>query len=204
LINDYSDIYYLEKQDLVELQRMGEKSAHNLLESIEKSKNQSYERVLYSLGIPFVGEGAARLIASKFSPMEVLMNASEEDISTIEGIGDKTAHSIIEFFSTEENILVIEKLRNAGVRFSRESESGTEIDKDFENKSFIFSGTLRSMSRDDAASRVRRKGGKVSGSVSKKSGYLVVGLDPGSKYEKALKLGVKILTEDDFLKMIEE
>jgi len=202
LISDYGDLYFLKMEDIARLERMGEKSATNLIEAIEKSKHQSLERVIFALGIPFVGEGAARLLADRFRSLDALMQASEEELAGIEGIGEKTARSIREFFANPENRKVIAKLRQAGVRFSREEEKPLAVDERFAGKTFVFTGALTRYSRDEAGELVRQRGGKVSNSVSKKTDYVVVGADPGSKYQKAQQLGVKILTEDEFYQML--
>ncbi len=202
LISDYGDLYYLKAKQLASLERMGEKSAANLIEAIERSKQQPLERLIFALGIPFVGEGAARLLAEKFQSLDALMNASVEEIASIEGIGEKTAVSIRKFFDNPSNRQVIEKLRRAGVRFQQEEEA-VQLDERFAGKTFVFTGALSRFTRDEAAELVRQRGGKVSNSVSRKTDYVVVGEDPGSKYQKALQLGVTILNEEEFVRMLE-
>ncbi len=203
LIQDYGDLYYLKKEDIARLERMGEKSAENLLKAIEKSKTRSFDRVIFSLGIPFVGEGAARLLAEKFHSIDALMKASEEELASIEGIGEKTAKSIVDFFRNESNLRVLEKLRKAGVRFEEKPEEIQIENQKLAGKIFVFTGALSRMTRDEASELVRQLGGKVSNSVSRNISFVVVGADPGSKYNKALQLGVKILNEDEFLKMVQ-
>ncbi len=203
LISDYGDLYYLKAEQLAPLERLGEKSAANLIEAIEKSKQQPLERLIFALGIPFVGEGAARLLAEKFQSLDALMNASVGEIASIEGIGEKTAVSIRKFFDNPSNRKVIEKLRRAGVRFRQETEA-VQVDERFAGKTFVFTGALSRFTREEAAELVRQRGGKVSNSVSRKTDYVVVGEDPGSKYQKALQLGVTILKEDDFVRMLGE
>ncbi len=202
LISDFGDLYRLQKENIAELERMGEKSAENLLEGIEKSKQQPLSRVIFSLGIPFVGEGAARLLAKHFHSLDGLMEAGEEELAEIDGVGEKTAHSIREFFKNEENQEVISELRAAGVRFSEDVAAAKDLDEKFDGKSFVLTGALQNFSRDEAGEIIRRRGGKVSSSVSAKTDYVIVGADPGSKYEKAQKLGVRILTEEEFMQLL--
>jgi DNA ligase (NAD+) len=181
---------------------MGEKSAENLVETIEKSKERPLERVIFALGIPFVGEGAARLLSDYFKGIISLANANEEEISFVEGIGEKTAKSIVQFFGNSENQKVLDKLRTAGVTSTAGKKRTRTLDVNFLGKSFVFTGTLEKYSRDEAAKAIRQRGGKPSSSVSKKTDFVVIGKDPGSKYQKARDLGVKIITESDFLKML--
>lgn len=202
LISDYGDLYYLDIKSLTELERMGERSASNLINSIQKSKAQSLERVIYSLGIPFVGEGTARLISMHFHSIDTLKEASFEELAEVEGIGEKTAMSIKEFFANKHNLKVLQKLRRAGIRFEEKAEEKIQADNRFLGKSFVFTGTLEHFTRDEAGDFVRQKGGKVSNNVSKKTDYVVVGVDPGSKYRKAQNLGVTILSETEFQKML--
>ncbi len=204
LIHDYGDLYYLKKEEIARLERMGEKSAENLIRAIEKSKQQPLERLIFALGIPFVGEGAARLLAERYKSLDELMQAREEELAEIEGIGEKTASSIRQFFNNPHNREVIEKLRRAGVRFTREEETPAQTDERFAGKTFVFTGALSRYSRDEAAELVRQRGGKVSNSVSRKTDYVVVGTDPGSKYRKAQQLGVRILSEQEFYEMLGE
>jgi DNA ligase (NAD+) len=202
LIQDYGDLYNLDTNSISDLERMGEKSAENLVEAIEKSKERPLERVIFALGIPFVGEGAARLLSDYFKGIISLANANEEEISFVEGIGEKTAKSIVQFFGNSENQKVLDKLRTAGVTSTAGKKRTRTLDVNFLGKSFVFTGTLEKYSRDEAAKAIRQRGGKPSSSVSKKTDFVVIGKDPGSKYQKARDLGVKIITESDFLKML--
>ncbi len=204
LIKDYGDLYYLKDkaEEIAQIERMGEKSAQNLLEGIERSKQRPLFRLIFGLGIRYVGEGAAKLLANHFHSIDRLKEAGEEELAAIEGIGEKTAGSIKEFFSKSENLAVLKKLRAAGVPFEEKMETPAEADERFVNKSFVFTGALSHFTREEAAQMVEARGGKVSSSVSKKTDYVVVGKDPGSKYQKALQLGVTILSEEDFLKML--
>jgi len=204
LIKDYGDLYFLKAEDVAALERMGEKSAENLLAGIEASKQKPLARLIFGLGIRYVGEGAAKLLAGHFHSLDKMVNASVEKIAEIQGIGEKTAESIRDFFSEEENRRVLEKLRRAGMPFEETAprESG-EIDERFAGKSFVFTGALTTFTRDEAAELVEKRGGKIIKSVSKKTDYVVVGADPGSKYQKAVQLGVKILSEDEFMAMLD-
>lgn len=204
LIHDVGDLYSLKVADIANLERMGPKSAANLINAIEKSKQQDFYRVIFALGIPFVGEGAARLLAENFADLDQLMQATPEQLAQIEGIGEKTAGSICEFFKNETNLQVIEKLRKAGVNFKAPSRKEQAADDKFAGKTFVFTGTLQRFSRSEAAEKVRERGGKVSSSVSKKTDYVVEGAEAGSKAARARQLGVTILSENDFLEMLGE
>jgi DNA ligase (NAD+) len=202
LIGDYGDIYSLKKETLADLERMGEKSAANLINAIQASKEQPLERVIYSLGIPFVGEGAARILAEYFHSIDRLMESSVEDLAEVEGVGEKTAASIKDFFANDRNQKVIQKLRQAGVRFEEADKSQKQVDDRFEGKTFVLTGSLENYTRDEASEAIRLRGGKVSGSVSKNTDYVVAGADPGSKLDKARELNVTVLNEDEFRKML--
>ena len=202
LIGDYGDIYSLKKETLADLERMGEKSAANLINAIQASKEQPLERVIYSLGIPFVGEGAARILAEYFHSIDRLMDASGEELAEVDGVGEKTAASIKDFFANDRNQKVIQKLRQAGVRFEEADKSQKQVDDRFEGKTFVLTGSLENYTRDEASEAIRLRGGKVSGSVSKNTDYVVAGTDPGSKLDKARELNVTVLNEDEFRKML--
>ena len=202
LIGDYGDIYSLKKETLADLERMGEKSAANLINAIQASKEQPLERVIYSLGIPFVGEGAARILAEYFHSIDRLMDTSGEELAEVDGVGEKTAASIKGFFANDRNQKVIRKLRQAGVRFEEADKSQKQVDDRFEGKTFVLTGSLENYTRDEASEAIRLRGGKVSGSVSKNTDYVVAGADPGSKLDKARELNVTVLNEDEFRKML--
>lgn len=202
IIGDYGDIYSLKQEALAELERMGDKSATNLTNAIEASKEQSLDRVIFALGIPFVGEGAARILAEHFHSIDKLMSAAVEQLADIDGVGEKTATSIRDFFDNDRNRKVIQKLRDAGVRFEEAGKKEITTDGRFQGKSFVFTGTLKKYTRDEAADAVRLRGGKVSGSVSNNTDFVVAGTDPGSKLEKARQLKVTVLTEEEFQKML--
>ena len=201
-LKNYADIYelYKHRAKLVRLEGFGEKSVQNLLDSIEKSKSQPFHRVLYALGIRFVGSEVAKLLADAFGSMDKLMRASVDEIADVYGVGPKIAESVYRFLHDPRNIELIERLRKAGVTMEVKKE---EMEgKKLAGKTFVFTGALKSFSREEAKAIVERLGGKVSSSVSRKTDYVVVGENPGSKYEKAKKLGVKMINEDEFLKLI--
>lgn len=200
LIKDVSDIYFLKKEALIPLERMGEKSANNLIKAIENSKKQPLNRLVYALGIPLIGSKASLTLAQEFKSMDRLQNATYEELIKIPEIGDKMAESIIAFFKQEQTKALITRLKEAGVNMLYAKE---EIGpKPLENLTFVLTGALEKYSRSKAQELIENLGGKVTGSVSKKTDYVVVGKDPGSKYNKALELGVKILDEQQFEEMI--
>jgi DNA ligase (NAD+) len=200
LVKDLADLYSLKLDDLAELERMGEKSAENLLEQIENSKKVSLDRLIYALGIPFVGERTAQLLAEHFESIEDLASAKEEELYEVPEVGPKVASGILEFFSEPANRQLLKKLEKAGVR--PRAEKRVVKSQNLAAKTFVFTGTLEKRSREEAGELVQQHGGKVSGSVSKKTDYVVVGADPGSKYERAKELGVTVLSEAEFEKML--
>jgi len=200
LVKDVADLYALKEDELAGLERMAEKSAQNLLEEIEASKKNSLARLIYALGIQFVGERTAQLLAEHFSSLEKLAEAKEEELEEVPEVGPKVAASIVEFFSEPANRQLIKKLRKAGVHPT--AEKRVVKSQKLAGKSFVFTGSLANRSREEAGELVIQHGGKVSSSVSKKTDYVVVGTDPGSKYEKAKELGVTILTEGGFEKLL--
>lgn len=197
LIDNIADLYYLTKEDLLSLEGFKEKSAQNLLDSIEKSKQQGLARLIYGLGIRHVGKFAAQLLASHYQSIDELAKKTAEELAQIHGLGIKTAESIATFFATEENIDLINKLKDIGIRTKETKKEGR-----FTGKKFVFTGGLQSMSRPDASDLVIKNGGMVSSSIGKDIDYVVVGADPGSKYQKARKLGLRILDENEFKKLI--
>lgn len=202
IISDYGDIYWnITYEKLLNLERMGEKSAKNLLEAIEKSKNRPFANLIFALGIRHVGVHIGEVLASHFNSIDELSKADFETLSSIREIGPVKAQSIIDFFSNRENLKVIEKLKSAGVRMRREEEK--KSDK-LANLTFVITGTLNNYTRDEITALIKRYGGRVTSSVSSNTDYLVCGKEPGSKLEKAKSLGIKIITEDEFNKLIEE
>lgn len=200
MVKDVADLYALKEEEVAALERMAEKSAQNLLEEIEASKKNSLARLIYALGIQFVGERTGQLLAEHFSSLDELAGAKEEELEQVPEVGPKVAASIVEFFSEPANQKLVKKLWKAGVRPTAEKRQ-VKSDK-FAGKSFVFTGTLANRTREEAGAIVVEHGGKVSGSVSKKTDYVVVGTDPGSKYDKAKELGVTILSEGEFEKLV--
>jgi len=201
MVKDVADLYSLKLEEVAELERMGEKSAQNLLDEIEASKKSPLSRLIFALGIQFVGERTGQLLAEHFSTLEEFAAAKTEELENVPEVGPKVAASITEFFSEAANRNLIKKLHTAGVRPTVEKREVKS--QKLAGKSFVFTGGLANRSREEAGELVLQHGGKVSGSVSKKTDYVVVGTDPGSKYEKAKELGVEILSEGEFEKLIE-
>jgi len=197
-IDNIADLYSLKKEDILKLEGFKDKSAENLLDSIEKSKKQSLSRLIYGLGIRHVGKYAAQLLASQYNSVDELAKTSAEELKEIHGLGEKTAEAIATFFATEENLNLIEKLKDIGVK-TKEVKAKDLL---LRGKKFVFTGGLTSMSRPDASELVKQKGGIVASSVSKDLDYVVVGEKPGSKYEKAKKLGIKVINEEEFKKIV--
>jgi DNA ligase (NAD+) len=200
IVKDIAGLYALKLDDLSELERMGERSAQNLLDEIEASKKNSLPRLIYALGIPFVGERTAQLLANRFSSVEELASAKEEELFEVEEVGPKVASGILEFFSEPTNRQLIKKLEKAGVRPT--AEKRTVKSNRLAGKSFVFTGGLANRTREEAGEIVQQHGGTVVSSVSKKTSYVVVGTDPGSKYDKAKELAVPILSEAEFERLV--
>ncbi len=199
LVHDIADLYSLKEAALLQLERMGKKSAENVLREIAASKKLGLERVIFGLGIRMVGERTAEFLAEHFGSMDELMQASEEDLEEVNEVGPRIARSIREFFAEEKNVTLIERLRAAGLTFTGERKvRGTT----FAGLTFVLTGSLPTYSRDDAKQMIEDAGGKVSGSVSKKTSYVVAGEDAGSKLDKAVSLGVKVISEAELLKML--
>lgn len=201
LVHDYGDLYSLKMKDLLSLERMGERSASNLLAGIEASKERPWERVLFALGIRHVGLTAARVLAERFSSLDELIKAKPEEIDEIPGVGGAISGSVTDFFSRKSNLAVIAKLRTAGVRMKAEKGVPGKPKK-LAGKTFVLTGTLEKYSREEASERIIALGGRTSDSVSKKTDYLVLGKEPGSKLKKAKELEVKTLTEEEFERLI--
>jgi DNA ligase (NAD+) len=200
LVKDVADLYTLKLDTLIDLERFAEKSAQNLLDEIEASKKASLARLIYALGIRMIGERTGQLLAAHFSSLDELAAATEEQLLEVGEVGPKVAASIAEFFSEPQNQKIIKKLDKYGVKPT--AEKRVVKSQKFAGKSFVFTGGLANRSREAAAELVQQHGGKISGSVSKKTDYVVVGTDPGSKYDKAKDLGVSILTESEFDKLL--
>ena len=201
LLDSIADLYFLKKEDILQLEGFKEKSAQNLLDSIEKSKNQSLSRLIYGLGIRHVGKYAAQLLASCYNSIDNLAKVDVEELKEIHGLGDKTAEAIGTFFATEENIELINKIKEIGIK-TREIVKTKDIP--LKGKKFVFTGGLQSLTRPDASDIVKQKGGIVSSSVGIDIDFVVIGENPGSKFDKAKKLGIKILDESEFKKLVEK
>lgn len=205
LIADPGDLYYLKAEKIAELERQGKKSAENLINAIEKSKQQPLSQLIFALGIRFIGKGAAKDLAKHFSSLDAIRHAPVEELLTVEGIGEKMADSLWKFFREEHNLKIIQKLKNAGVMLEIPKSAALEIpDKVFEGKTFVLTGKLRRYSRDEAGKLIEERGGYVSSSVGKKTDMVLAGEEPGSKYDKAKKLGIRIITEEEFQTMLEK
>ncbi len=202
LIQDVSDIYRLKdkKEQIEQMEKMGEKSVLNMIEAIEKSKENSLEDLIFALSINLVGKQGAKLLAKEFKSMDNLMNATYDDLISINEIGDKMANEIIKFFNNEKKISLINKLKSLGVNMEYINEENEDLK--FEGMTFVLTGTLSKYKRNDAKKIIESYGGKVSSSVSKKTTYVLAGENAGSKEEKAKELGITIISEDDFEKMI--
>ncbi|HTR64542.1 MAG TPA: NAD-dependent DNA ligase LigA [Terriglobales bacterium] len=192
LVKNVADIYKLSKADLLSLERMGDKSAQNVLDEIEASKKLPLERVIFGLGIRFVGERTAQFLAEHFGSMDDLVKASQEELQEVDEVGPRIAESIVEFFQEAKNRELVRQLRDAGLTLSgKKRERGTKL----AGKTFVLTGTLTHYSRDEAKKLIEDAGGRVSGSVSKKTDYVVAGEDAGSKLDKAKELGIKVIGE---------
>lgn len=201
LVKDLSGIYYLDKSGILKLERKADKSADNILAAIEASKTRGLDRVMFALGIPNVGRRAAELLAESFGDIDAIMKASDDSLMAIEGIGPKIAASVTAYLKDKPNRHLIERLRKAGVSLSSKKLEVRSKGK-LAGKTFVFTGTLAGMSREEAEAKVKALGGKATSSVSKKTDYVVAGAEPGSKYDKAEKLGVKILSEQRFISLL--
>ncbi|MGO8785851.1 MAG: NAD-dependent DNA ligase LigA [Terriglobia bacterium] len=193
LVHDVADLYHLTHEQLTELERMGDKSAQNLLDEIKRSKQMELARVIFALGIRFVGERTGQLLANHFGSVDKLAKATAEELVEAEEVGPRVAEAIQEFFEEKRNREVIEKLREAGLKFTQEQTR--QADGKLAGKQFVLTGTLPTYSRDQAKQMIEESGGRVVGSVSKKTDYVVVGADPGSKLDKARVLKIKTLDE---------
>ena len=202
-LENIADIYRLKDKsdEILNLDRWAEKSLKRLIKAIEMSKEMPFQKVIYSIGIRFIGEGASKILDKNFNDIDKLAQANKEELLSIFEIGDKMADSIIEYFSDDDNIKQINELKEFGLNFKSDFDSSA-IGNQFEGKTFVFTGELERMSRKEAAKLVEALGGKESKSVSKKTSYIVVGTKPGSKYDKALKHGINILNEEEYFKLI--
>lgn len=199
LIRTAADIYSLKKEDIAKIERMGEKSAQNLIDAAEKSKENDLAKLIFALGIRHVGQKAGKLLSEHFLTMDKLISASAEEIAEIEGFGMIMAESVKEYFSHKESLELVENLKNAGVNMTSQKEI---VDMRFEGKTFVLTGTLSQFTRNEATEIIEKFGGKASSSVSKKTSFVLAGEDAGSKLKKANDLGVTVITEEQFSEMI--
>ena len=199
LVKNVADLYKLTKDGLLQLERMGEKSAENVLAEIKASKELPLERVIYGLGIRFVGERTAQFLAEHFGSLDAIMKASAEELEEVNEVGPRIAESIVEFFADEHNRKLVSDLRKAGLTFAgQKKEKGTKLT----GKTFVLTGTLARHTRDEAKKMIEDAGGRVSGSVSKKTDYVVAGSDAGSKLDKARELGVSVIGEEELEELV--
>jgi len=205
LVKDYSDLYELKVEDVIPLERMAQKSAENLVNGIEKSKEIPFERVLFALGIRYVGETVAKKLAKHYKTIDALSHASVMDLILVDEIGDRIAQSVIEFFENQENRTIIERLKSFGVQFEIIEKFNPNVTVKLSGKTFVVSGVFEKFSRDDLKKSIEDNGGKVGSSISAKTDFVIAGDNMGpAKLEKANQLGISIISEDDFIQMINE
>lgn len=200
LIKNVADIYFIKKETLIDLERMAEKSADNIIQSVHASRSRSIDRILFGLGIRFVGTHVAKVLISQFKTIDALAQATVDELMELHEIGPQVAKSVVEFFSSVENLEIIQRLKSGGVQIDHYKPQKRA--KKLQGKSFVFTGTLSQFSRQEAQQLVEELGGKVTSAVSSKTSFVVAGDAPGSKVEKAKKLNVSIISEIEFLQMI--
>ncbi|NQU05587.1 MAG: NAD-dependent DNA ligase LigA, partial [Calditrichaeota bacterium] len=196
LVSDIGDLYSIDFSEIAQLEGMAELSADKLRKGIETSKSRPFERLLFGLGIRHVGQGVARILAHRYGDIELLIEADEQELQEIPEVGDVIVNSLKDYFASEANLKLLNKLKQAGV--IGEFVKQEIIPQIFAGKTFVLTGTLSGFTRDSAADAIRVRGGKVASSVSKKTDFVVIGENPGSKYPKAQELGVTILDEKTF------
>ncbi|WP_372798133.1 helix-hairpin-helix domain-containing protein, partial [Pontiella sp.] len=199
LVKTPAELYALQKVEVLGLERMGEKSADNLIKGIEDSKTRPFEKVLFGLGIRHVGKGAASILANEFKTIDALMAADIQTLENIHDIGPIVGKSVVEYFQAPETRAIINQLRAAGVNFEQAAAGGSN---ELEGLTFVLTGSMETMTRDEAGDKIKARGGKVSSSVSKKTSYLVAGEAAGSKLTKAESLGVTILNEEQLIALL--
>ena len=199
MVKTPADFYKLSQQDFMMLDLVKEKSAYNMFSSIQASKNRPLAKFITALSIRHVGKETADILVNELNTLSNIRNADIETLSNIEGIGEKIAQSIYEFFHSDDSGKLLSELAELGVI---PSESSQKLSDDFAGLTFVLTGTLQSMTRDEASDKIKERGGKTSSSVSKKTSFVVAGENAGSKFDKATALGVKILSEDEFLNMM--
>jgi DNA ligase (NAD+) len=199
LVHSVADLYSLTSEKLLTLERIGQKTADSLIAEIEQSKKAPLDRVLFGLGIRFVGERTAQLLADAFGSMDALLTATPEELERVQEVGPRVAAAVHEFFAEPRNRELIERLRKAGLTFTAERRKRTAK---LEGLTFVLTGTLPTLTRDEAKDRIEAAGGRVSGSVSKKTSYVVAGEEAGSKLDKARDLKVPVIGEAELLEML--
>ena len=202
LIQNIADLYQLKKEEVACLERMGEKSAENLVSGLEESKNQPLARLLFAIGIPFIGISAAKILSKEFGSIRSIMDASQEQLAQIDGIGEKMAESTIQFFTANVNIEIVKQLQSFGLNVKESAEKTKGASEIFAGKAFVLTGTLPNLNREQAAEIIEANGGRVASSVSRKTSYVLAGEKAGSKLAKADKLGIEIINESDLKRMV--
>ena len=197
-----ADLYYIKKEDVVGLERMGEKSATNLINSIEKSKSNELYRLINGLGIKYIGVKGAKVLAKSFNNIDEIINADINRLINLEEFGEIMANSVVQFFREERNLNVIEKLKQAGVNTENITDEDDSIEKIFEGMKIVLTGTLPTLKRNDAKEMIESRGGKATSSVSKSTTFVLAGEEAGSKLTKANELGIKVIDEEKFLELI--
>ena len=203
IIKDIADLYYINKEDLINLERMGEKSASNLVNAIEKSKQNDLYRLINGLGIKYIGVKGAKVLAKNFKSLDEIINADMSELINLEEFGDIMANSVIQFFKEEKNIGVIKKLEDAGVNTKSIVSEDKGLVNIFEGMKIVLTGTLPTLKRNDAKEMIEARGGKSTSSVSKSTTFVLAGEEAGSKLTKANELGIPVIDENKFLEMIE-
>jgi len=205
LVHNYADLYELKKEQVIPLERMADKSAENLISGIEKSKEIPFERVLYALGIRYVGETVAKKLARHYKNIDNLANATLLDLVLVDEIGERIAQSVMDFFYNQENRKIVERLKGYGVQLEAVAVADTTVSNKLAGKIFVVSGVFEKFSRDELKKAIEDNGGKVGSSISSKTHYVIAGDNMGpAKLEKANQLGVKIVSEDEFIKLISD
>jgi DNA ligase (NAD+) len=202
LIDDAADLYTLTEESLLSLERMGQKSADNILQAIKESKKRPLANLIFALGIRHVGASTAELLADGFGSVEKLQKAIAEELAEIEGVGQTIAEGIIEYFQQEENIRLMQKLKQAGVRMKDDTAAKAKLAPTLAGKTFVLTGTLETMDRDAAKKEIKSRGGKAASSVSKKTDYVIAGANPGSKLADAQELGITVIDERQFKELL--
>jgi DNA ligase (NAD+) len=203
LVQNYADLYELTVEQILPLERMAQKSAENLINGVQNSKSISFERVLYSLGIRYVGETVAKKLAKHYKNIDALSQTTFMDLVLVDEIGEKIAQSVIEFFENQANKIIIQRLKQYGVQFELIEKNNPNATNKLEGKTFVVSGVFEQFSRDELKNAIEENGGKIGSSISAKTDYVIAGANMGpAKLEKATKLSITILTEEEFIEMI--